>query len=102
DFVGRAALTPMRGNQESTMVGLLLEGRGVLRAGQRLRAGADGETAGVLTSGSYAPTLERSIGLARVPRGWAGTVQVEMRRKWQDARIVSYPFVRQGEIKTTL
>ena len=53
---------------------------------------------GELTSGSYAPTLSRSIGLARVPAAWdAERVEVAIRDKWQPARVVRYPFVRHGK-----
>lgn len=101
DFVGREALEAIRGAVESKMVGLVLEDRGVMRHGQALRhPDADGE--GIITSGGYAPTLERSIALARVPRTWRDTVEVAVRKRWLRARIVKYPFVRQGEIKVDL
>ncbi|WP_353252680.1 glycine cleavage system aminomethyltransferase GcvT [Salinisphaera sp. PC39] len=96
DFVGREALEAVRGRVERKMVGLLLEDRGVMRTGQTLRhPEAGGE--GVITSGGYAPTLERSIALARVPADWEGTVEVAVRKRWLRARIVGYPFVRNGE-----
>ena len=52
---------------------------------------------GEVTSGSYAPTLSRSIALARVPADWQARVEVCLRGKWQPARIVAYPFVRNGK-----
>jgi len=95
DFIGRAALEPLaRAGSPRKLVGLLLEERGVLRAHQRVAAGPAGE--GEITSGTYSPTLERSIALARVPAATAGQVQVEVRGKLLPARVVKPPFVRTG------
>jgi len=54
---------------------------------------------GIVTSGSFAPTLGVSIALARLPRAsTAGdNVQVQIRDRWLDARVVRYPFVRRGK-----
>jgi aminomethyltransferase len=91
DFIGRAALeaVPHAGGDE--LVGLLLEERGVLRSHQKI------QPAGEVTSGSFSPTLNRSIALARVPRTGAHSVQVEIRGKLHAARIVKPPFVRHGK-----
>ena len=93
-FIGRAALETARARGVAhKLVGLLLEDRGVLRAHQRVvTAAGDGE----VTSGTFSPTLQRSIGLARVPAGANKDVQVEIRGKLLGARIVRPPFVRHG------
>ncbi len=99
DFIGRAALEAVRAaGNGAKFVGLLLEERGVLRGHQRVVvAGAgDGECAGEVTSGTFSPTLERSIGFARVPRGTGAEVQVDIRGKLLRARVVKLPFVRHG------
>jgi aminomethyltransferase len=71
----------------------------MLRSHQKVICGAgEGET----TSGSYSPTLERSIALARVPRDCGDRVEVEIRNRRLAARVVKPPFVRQGEIKVEL
>ncbi len=92
DFVGRAALGP----PTRSLVGLVLLDQGVLRAQQVVRA-AHGD--GVTTSGSFAPTLDRSIALARLPAAVAAgdTVEVEVRGKGLRARVVTPPFVRDGK-----
>jgi aminomethyltransferase len=96
DFIGRAALRRVREAGCDRLVGLLLEERGVLRSGQRVLAtGIAGE--GVVTSGTYSPTLNRSIALARVPATTAAAVQVEIRGKLHAARVVKPPFVRHGK-----
>ena len=56
--------------------------------------------AGEITSGTYSPTLERSIALARVPAGvGAGdAVHAIVRDKALRARVVKPPFVRNGKV----
>ena len=94
-FIGRRALEAAAGaGLERKLVGLVLEDRGVLRAHQRVLVP---EGTGEITSGTFSPTLERSIALARVPAGTVGPVQVEIRGKPHDARIVKPPFVRHGK-----
>ena len=96
EFIGRAALSKARREGCDAFVGLLLEERGVLRSHQRvLAAGLDAE--GMVTSGTFSPTLNRSIALARVPRGTGAAVQVEIRGKMHAARVVRPPFVRHGK-----
>jgi len=96
DFIGRRALEAQKSSGvERRLVGLLLEGRGVLRAHQKVQVPGGGE--GELTSGTYSPTLERSVGLARVPAGAGERVQVDIRGKLLDARVVKPPFVRHGQ-----
>ena len=95
-FIGREALEAQRARGiERKLVGLVLEERGVLRAHQRV-IDADGGT-GEITSGTFSPTLERSIALARIRAAAHGTVQVEVRGKRLAARLVRPPFVRAGK-----
>jgi aminomethyltransferase len=96
DFVGRAALES-RGQRSDFLGLLLLGGGGVLRAHQKVSTPAgDGE----ITSGTFSPTLSRSIALARLPRGTApgDIVHVQVRDKQLTARVVKLPFVRKGKI----
>ncbi|MFY9316856.1 MAG: glycine cleavage system aminomethyltransferase GcvT [Burkholderiales bacterium] len=96
EFVGRQALE--RRKPSVRMLGLVLEERGgVLRAHQAVR-GERGE--GMITSGSFAPTLNTSIALARLPAASqpGERVQVRVRDKALAARTVQPPFVRHGKI----
>jgi len=77
-------------------VGLVLEGRGVMRTGQRVTT-ATGD--GQIVSGGFSPTMQCSIALARIPAGDAEHCEVEIRSDFKPARIVRPPFVRKGEIK---
>jgi aminomethyltransferase len=95
DFIGKAALLAQRAaGVERKLTGLLLLERGVLRSHQKVFTAA-GE--GELTSGTFSPTLERSIGLARLPAAAEGGVDVDIRGKRMPARIVKPPFVRNGK-----
>jgi aminomethyltransferase len=96
DFIGREALEAQRTGPHRRQVGLLLEGRGVLRAHMPVRF-ASGET-GEITSGGFGPTLKRSIALARVPQTDEIACEVQIRNEWQPARVVKPPFVRNGKI----
>ena len=95
-FIGREALEAVRARGlEYKLTGLVLEERGVLRAHQRVVVPGIGE--GQITSGTFSPTLERSIALARIPLASPDQVQVEVRGKLLAARVVKPPFVRHGK-----
>jgi aminomethyltransferase len=104
DFIGRGALTHARAAAGDVLVGLVLEERGVLRSHQAVSAspgpGASGalRRLGEVTSGTFSPTLNRSIALARLCRGAGDRVTVDIRGKQHAARIVKPPFVRNGTV----
>jgi aminomethyltransferase len=95
-FIGREALEAMRASPPRKQLGLVLEGRGVLRSHMKVKcaSGAAGET----TSGSFAPSMKNSIALARMPGHASGACEVEIRGQWQPARVVQPPFVRNGKV----
>jgi len=96
NFIGRAALqAQLQAGVKRKMVGLILEDRGVLRSHQVVLV--EGAGSGEITSGTFSPTLEKSIALARVPVSAEGIVKVDIRGKHLNARIVKYPFVRNGK-----
>ena len=96
-FVGRSALETQRAaGDQPKLVGLVLEERGVLRAHQVVRVNGVGD--GEITSGSFSPTLGKSIALARVPAGTAERAEVEIRGKWYPVRVVQPTFVRHGKV----
>ncbi|OBX79100.1 glycine cleavage system protein T [Moraxella atlantae] len=103
DFVGKSAMLAKQQQAISTkqaqmQVGLVLDGRGVLREGMAVTL-ADGRT-GVITSGTFSPTLKQSIAIARVPVIAIDTdtqAQVDLRGKPTAVRIISLPFVRNGK-----
>ena len=101
DFIGRAAVEAVRADSgRQRFVGLLLEDKGVLRAHQRVVVEGVGE--GETTSGGFAPTIGRSIALARLPAGDYDRASVDIRGKLLKVRIVPTPFVRHGKIRIDL
>lgn len=94
EFVGRQALTDEQMNGNLKLVGLVLREKGVLRAGQVVRCEA-GE--GVITSGTFSPTLGFSVAMARVPKTIGTEAEVEMRKNWVKVDVVKPCFVRNGE-----
>jgi aminomethyltransferase len=96
DFIGRKALEKQRqAGVEQNLVGLVLETQGVLRNHQKVIVQGLGE--GEITSGSFSPTLNRGIALARVPAGIGAQCMIEMRGKLVPAQVIKPPFVRQGK-----
>ncbi|HTV94467.1 MAG TPA: glycine cleavage system aminomethyltransferase GcvT [Steroidobacteraceae bacterium] len=97
DFIGRDALLRARAQGGDRLVGLLLEGRGVLRNHQTVSA-ADGARLGEITSGTFSPTLNRAIALARIAPHAGARVMVDIRGQPHAARVVRPPFVRNGQV----
>ena len=95
-FMGKDALLEQKERGvKNKFTGLVLQGRGVLRPGQRIVTDA-GE--GLITSGSFSPTLQKAIAFARLPKEAVGTCQVDMRGKLLDCSIVQPPFARNGTV----
>lgn len=94
DFIGKAALLARPPTRK--LVGLVLEDRGVLRGHQQVHTAFG---TGEITSGSFSPTLGKSIALARVPDAVkiGDNVQIEIRDKLLNAKTVRYPFARNGK-----
>jgi aminomethyltransferase len=95
-FIGRDALEALKDNGvKKTIVGLVLDGKGVIRDHQKVVTSlGDGE----VTSGSFSPTMGKAIALASVPMGATGSCEIEMRNKLVSAKIVKPPFVRNGKV----
>lgn len=95
DFAGKAPLVNLKDHVERRLVCLAAADRGgVFRHGYPLLH--EGEPIGTLTSGTFSPTLNTSIGMAYVPLALSeeGTeLSVEIRGRPAAARIVPRPFV---------
>lgn len=94
DFVGKAAL--VANGQQKQFLGLLLLDKGVLRGHQQV---ITKQGNGEITSGSFSPTLQQSIALARLPLGVAigDEVEVDIRGKLLKAKVVKPVFARNGK-----
>jgi aminomethyltransferase len=92
-FIGRPALANA---QRYKMIGLVFDGKGILRGHQKIFL--NNQCIGEITSGGFSPTLECSIALARIKNisdiDVGSTLQVEIRKKFMDVRVVNYPFVK--------
>ena len=94
DFVGKSALTAA--GQQKQFLGLILLDKGVLRGHQKVTTPhGDGE----ITSGSFSPTLQQSIALARLPLGVqiGDEVEVDIRGKALKAKVTKPVFARNGK-----
>ena len=95
-FIGRATLELKKSQGiKRKFVGLVLQGKGIMRGGQIVNIEGVGE--GVITSGSYSPTLECSIALARVPVDTKEECLVKIRKVWIPAKVIKPAFVRKGQ-----
>jgi aminomethyltransferase len=96
DFVGREAL--LRRQQDATRpvrVGLELEGKRIGREGASVLR--DGRAVGRVSSGTFAPTLQKAIAMAYVEPDCATpgtTLSVDVRGREEAARVVALPFYR--------
>jgi aminomethyltransferase len=93
EFEGREALRNFKDNPGQTRVGLRLEGKRIARQGSPVIV--EGRTVGVVTSGTFAPTLGQSLAMALIdPSALAsnGNLSVEVRGHRETAVIVKLPF----------
>lgn len=96
DFIGKAALVAERdAGVQQQLVGLVLEGRGVLRAHMRVVIEGVGE--GETTSGTFSPTLEKAIAFARIPVTDKTEALVDIRGKLHPVRLTKPVFARSGK-----
>lgn len=92
-FVGRDALQTAPVSQ--ARVGLELAGKRAAREGCPIRVG--GHPVGVVTSGSYAPGLDRSVAMGYVPPDVAAVgeaVEIDIRGTLTPAVVVALPFYK--------
>jgi len=96
DFIGRSSLVVQKNmGNIPRFTGLVLEGKGVLRGHQKLYEGE--REVGEITSGGYSPTLDKSIGLARIAFDAGDDLQVDIRGRKLPVKLVKPPFVRNGK-----
>ncbi len=96
DFIGRDAL--LRRQQDSARpvrIGLELEGKRIAREGAAVLQ--EGRKVGVVSSGTFSPTLQKTIAMAYIEPACKtpGTaLQVDVRGRSEQARVVELPFYR--------
>jgi len=99
DFIGRDALEQQREKGTEQLVGLVMTEKGVLRNELPVHfTDAQGNVQkGVITSGTFSPTLGYSIALARVPAGIGETAVVQIRNREMPVKVTKPVFVRAGK-----
>jgi len=99
DFIGREALEAQRAKGTEQLVGLVMTEKGVLRGELPVRFtdAAGNAQKGIITSGTFSPTLGYSIALARVPAGIGDTAIVQIRNREMPVKVTKPVFVRGGK-----
>lgn len=99
NFIGRDALERQREQGTEQLVGLVMTEKGVLRneLPVRFTDSAGNTLEGVITSGSFSPTLGYSIALARVPAGIGENAIVQIRNREMPVKVTKPGFVRNGK-----
>jgi len=99
DFPGRAVLAEQKKNgPPRKLVGFEMTGRGIARHGYPVLI--HDERVGEVTSGTYAPFLQKNIGLCYVPaaRAAVGTeLAIDIRERKVPARVVPTPFYKRPD-----
>ncbi|MEK9498505.1 glycine cleavage system aminomethyltransferase GcvT [Photorhabdus sp. P32] len=98
-FIGREALEKQREEGAEQLVGLVMREKGVLRGGLAVSFTDEMGAlhSGVITSGTFSPTLGFSIALARVPQGIGEQAVVQIRNREMPVQVVKPSFVRAGK-----
>ena len=97
EFIGKDALLSIDQSKSQKIVGIILQDKGILRSGYEI---THEQGKGVVLSGSYSPTLQSSIGLARVDQGYKENGKVMIRNKLLNIDFVSPRFLGQGKISS--
>jgi aminomethyltransferase len=103
DFVGRDALRKQKeAGLERKLVGFELDGRRVPRHGMAIEAA--GSPVGVVTSGTFGPSLHRPLGMGYVAKAASAagaTIDIVAGTQRLPARVTKPPFYTQGSRRTS-
>jgi aminomethyltransferase len=96
EFIGKRAyqLAKLTGDS-AYQSGVVLAGKGILRAEQKLYANE--QECGIVTSGTFAPSFKLSLGMARLNPGDYTQVYVDIRGNLEPIQLVKLPFIRGGK-----
>jgi aminomethyltransferase len=101
DFIGREALLHLQQNKtQPVRIGLVLEGKRIAREATTVLS--DSRPIGRVTSGTFAPTLQKALAMAYVEPALSavGTaLSVDVRGKIEAARVVALPFYRRPQLE---
>ena len=91
EFIGKQAFLNLNEKDEQKMIGILLKEKGILRPGYEITH-MDGK--GTVLSGTFSPTLKKSIGLARIDQTVEQSGLVKIRNKELEIEFVSPRFLK--------
>lgn len=98
NFNGRQKIAQQKQSGEHhRFIGLILEGKGILRNHLPLFEAGTDNAIGETTSGTFAPTVQQSIAFARVD-SICEQIEVEIRGKRLKVKRVKLPFVKNGQV----
>jgi aminomethyltransferase len=96
DFIGKSVLEPQKKNGAARkLAGFEMTGRGIARHGYPVSL--HGSVVGAVTSGTYAPFLQKNIGLAYLPAEHSAVgaaFDVDIRGRMVPAKVVPTPFYK--------
>ncbi len=95
DFFGKDAIIRAKQNVTRKLVGFMMDENAIPRHGYEIHSG-NGVKTGIVTSGTFSPTLGKGIGMGYVDSSLAGEntpISVDIRGKQTRAHVVKLPFV---------
>ena len=95
NFIGRNKYEKFKNQLYDMQIGLILDGKGVLREGQKLML--NGINIGIITSGTFSPSLKQSVAIARISPNVNSNILVDIRGNLEPITIVKLPFIRNGK-----
>ena len=87
---------------KSKLIGFGMLERGIPRHGYRILAADTKEPIGIVTSGTFSPSLNESVGIAYIRSDLAAAGSeflVEVRDRGVRARVIATPFVKNTSLK---
>ena len=98
-FIGKEAFELKKKNGDHDLLkGLLFEDRCIVRSNQEIFFDEKKTKEGIVTSGTYSPTLKKSIALARIVHSDKETCLAEVRGKIFTAAIGQPRFIKEGKV----
>ena len=99
DFFGKESLIKQKeSNDLKELVGIITDEKVILRQGQKIHLEKENHARGVVTSGTYSPSLKMPIALARLPKSDSTSCFAEIRGKRVKAIIGSPKFIKEGKV----
>lgn len=96
DFIGREAAHLAQAQTTQQLLGLILQGKGMLRHGMTVSFKQEDD--GLITSGGYSPILGCSIALARAPMNVSDQAWLNLHGQRVAVSVTAPAFVRHGQV----